>query len=143
MKEYHFRDYTIIGDGVKAEVKLSKLNPRFKKAQWFLGEQVLQMSRAHMPFRAGILRQNSFTDDEGRRVVFNAPYARFLYYGKVMVDPETGSPWARRGAKKVVTDRDIQYSVPEASARWFEVAWAQDGKAIMEAVNRIMRGENG
>lgn len=143
MKEYHFQDISIIGDGFRAEVELSQLDPRFKKAQQYLGEQFLQACRARMPHRTGSLQQLSYTEDGGRKVVFPGPSSRFLYGGKVMVDPVTGSPWARPGAKKVVTDRDITFSNPAATARWAEVAWAQDGRAILAAVNRIMRGGEG
>lgn len=140
MKEYRFKDFNIIGDGFRAEIKLSSLNPLFKRAQYYLSEQYLQACRARMPLRTGSLQQLSHTDDEGRKIVFPGPYARFLYYGKVMVDPVTGSPWAREGAQKVVTEKDLTFSNPSATARWAEVAWAQDGKAIMAGVNRIMRG---
>ena len=53
------------------------------------------------------------------------PFGRFLYHGKVMVDPQTGSPWARRGAKKVVTGRELSYTKskhPDAQAYWFDAA---------------------
>ena len=140
MKEYRFKDFNIIGDGFRAEIRLSSLNPLFKRAQYYLSEQYLQACRARMPLRTGSLQQLSHTEDEGRKIVFPGPYARFLYYGKVMVDPGTGSPWAREGAQKVVTERDLTFSNPAATAHWAEVAWAQDGKAIMAGVNKIMRG---
>lgn len=57
--------------------------------------------------------------------------------GKVMVDPVTGSPWARQGAKKVLTDRPLKYTHqfnPEAQARWFEVAKAQNQTVWMEKI---------
>ena len=42
-----------------------------------------------------------------------------------MVDPETGSPWARKGAKKVVTDKDLNYDKshhPNVTDHWFDTA---------------------
>ncbi|MPN48985.1 hypothetical protein SDC9_196598 [bioreactor metagenome] len=51
------------------------------------------------------------------------PYARFQYYGKLMVSPTTGSPWAKKGERKVLTSIDLKYSTiahPLAGKKWFE-----------------------
>lgn len=58
----------------------------------------------------------------GKVCAGTAPMGRFLYEGKVMVDPVTGSPWARPGAKKVVTDRPLTYANPKATPHWFDTA---------------------
>lgn len=36
-------------------------------------------------------------------------YSRYLYYGKVMVDPNTKSAWAKSGIKKEVTDKKLKF----------------------------------
>ncbi len=38
-----------------------------------------------------------------------APYAKFQYYGKVMIGEQSGKVWADKGEKKIVTERDLQY----------------------------------
>ena len=71
------------------------------------------------------------------------PYARFLYMGKVMVDQETGSPWARPKAKKVVTDRDIQFSKvpnPFATDHWFDAAKDEFGDTWVKGVKKRAGG---
>lgn len=76
------------------------------------------------------------------QIIYPGPYARFLYNGKLMIDPETGSAWAPYGATKVVTgkDLDIKKSThPQATSHWFEVSKAQNmdkwdrvaGKAVI------------
>lgn len=62
------------------------------------------------------------------------PYGRFLYEGKVMVSSITGSPWARKGIRKVLVSQfaghtnareNIDYCKtfnPEATDHWFEKA---------------------
>lgn len=40
-------------------------------------------------------------------VIYPGPYARFLYNGKLMIDPDTGSAWAQKGATKVVAGKDL------------------------------------
>lgn len=62
-------------------------------------------------------------------VVYPGPYARFLYYGKLMIDPRTGSAWAPKGATKVVTGKDLDISQAvheQAQAHWFEASKAQN-----------------
>jgi hypothetical protein len=62
------------------------------------------------------------------------------YEGKVMVDPITGSPWARKGAKKVVTDRMLTYSNPQATPHWFDTAKERHGKQWVDETKRIAGG---
>ena len=69
-----------------------------------------------------------------------SPFGRFLYEGKVMVDTKTGSPWARPGAKKVVTDRDLKYSNPKATPHWFDTAKENHGDSWVRAVKKIAGG---
>lgn len=62
-------------------------------------------------------------------VVYPGPYARFLYYGKLMIDPVTKSAWARKGATKVVTGKDLNISQSvhsQAQDHWFEASKAQN-----------------
>ena len=68
------------------------------------------------------------------------PFGRFLYEGKVMVDEQTGSPWARKGARKIVTDKDLTYLNPKATPHWFETAKENHGESWVKAVKNIAGG---
>ena len=75
-----------------------------------------------------------------------APYGRFLYEGKTMVDELTGSPYARHGAKKVLVSQfsgqtaakeNLEYSKqahPQAQAKWFDAAKRQYGSTWIRKV---------
>lgn len=74
-----------------------------------------------VPLQTGMLMHSATlaTKVGSGEIIYNTPYARFLYYGKVMVDPKTGSPWARSGVSKVVIDRDLTFSgEPTRGAFW-------------------------
>ena len=46
-----------------------------------------------------------------------------------MVDPDTGSAFAQKGAVKVLTDKNLVFSKsvhPQAQAHWFEASKAQN-----------------
>ena len=60
--------------------------------------------------------------------------------GKVMVVPETGSPWARKGAVKVVADRDLRFAA--GVPHWAEVAQNEHGKEWADGCKRIILGES-
>ena len=53
----------------------------------------------------GQLRQNVTLT--ANTITYEEPYAHYQYIGKLYVDPETGSPFARKGVKKVPTNIDL------------------------------------
>lgn len=92
-----------------------------------VAQQIRKDTSPYVPFRTGSLDIRTRVD--GNSVVYPGPYARFLYYGKVMVDPNTGSTWAPLGGTKVVTDRNLVFTKdfhPQAQAFWFEASKAQN-----------------
>lgn len=117
--------FTVHTEGMDA-VK-DKLAQGCKKAEHALAVQVMRDTDPFVPMLTGSLTQR--TRVVGNAVIYPAPYARFLYYGKVMVDPNTGSTYAPKGGTKALTNRNLVFtkaSHPQAQAHWFEVAKAQD-----------------
>ena len=135
----HFKDVSYVKGHVRVNLHFGKYGARFARAQQWLGQQVLADCKPYMPLRTGSLQQRSYASEDGRRVVFPGPYARFLYMGKVMVDPETNSPYARKGVVKVATGRDLKLSA--GVAHWAEMAEAEHGKEWAEGCKRIIKGE--
>lgn len=99
------------------------------KAEHALAQQVKKDTMPFVPALTGSLSQR--TKVEGNAVIYPGPYARYLYQGKLMVDPETGSPWAKKGAKKILTDRNLVFNTSvhgQAQSHWFEASKAQNLK---------------
>lgn len=97
------------------------------KAEHAVAVQVKKDTEPFVPALTGSLTQR--TRVIGNEVVYPGPYARFLYYGKVMVDPATGSTYAPKGGTKMVTDRNLVFSKamhPQAQSHWFEASKAQN-----------------
>lgn len=97
------------------------------RAEHDLAKHVEKDTQPFVPMLTGSLTQR--TRVVGNAVIYPAPYARFLYYGKVMVDPNTGSTYAPKGGTKALTNRNLVFtkaSHPQAQAHWFEAAKAQD-----------------
>lgn len=108
-------------------VLASTIANRCEKAAHTVALQVKKDTEPFVPMLTGSLKNRARVD--GNTIIYPGPYARFLYYGKVMVDPNTGSTWAPMGETKVVTDRDLVFTTdfhPQAQSHWFEAAKAQN-----------------
>jgi hypothetical protein len=133
------------GQDIELEVDLSRFEKQYGKAQYALDSMVMTSMQPYMPRQTGTFinvtkAMSSAIAGSGTVVAAAPPMGRFLYEGKVMVDPKTGSPWARPGAKKVVTDRDLAYSNPKATPHWFDAAKDKHGKSWIKAVKNIAGG---
>ena len=89
----------------------------------------------------------------GDTIIYPGPYARYLYYGKYMVNAATGKGPAHyvdakedehikypKGAKLVPTERNLTFHTPGTRARWFEVSKARNiakwERVAKEAIRR-------
>lgn len=140
--------------GVHVTVDLKAYEERTKRAQQWLGDRVLEDSRACMPIQTGSLQQRSHTEDNGKKVIFPGPYARYQYGGVIMVDSVTGKgprkiPTGpgeyilrfRKGAKLVPTSRPLKYSSPQARPQWFEEAKKRYKDFWINGVKEILGGK--
>lgn len=106
----------------KIEAKLESATP---KSEHILALQAAKDTAPFVPALTGSLSNR--TQVKGDTIIYPGPYARFLYYGKLMVDPNTGSSWAKEGETKVVTDKDLVFSQAmhtNAQSHWFEASKA-------------------
>lgn len=127
------------------ELDLSRFEKQYQDAQFALDSMVMTGMQPYMPHQTGAFinvtkAQSAALAGSGKVVAAAPPMGRFLYEGKVMVDPETNSPWARPGAKKVVTDRDLNYNDnhnPEVTDHWFDKAKEKHGDNWVKVVKGI------
>lgn len=97
------------------------------KAEHIVAVQVKKDTSPYVPWLNGMLDRK--TDVIGNAVIYDTPYARFLYYGKVMVDPETGSTYAPKDGTKVLTDKNLVFNTSghaQAQSHWFEASKAEN-----------------
>lgn len=101
--------------------------------QRFHTANVLRRIVRYMPYRSGAtikltVAQSPISKPE---IVTDAPYARYLYYGKVMVGR----------APKTVTDKDLDYTRtknPQAGPFWDRRLVAAEGKALQADLQRYV-----
>lgn len=145
-KTFHFPGFSIKRGNIKVDVKLDRFEKSFQEAQYWLDGEIMTDMVPFMPHRDGNfinltkLRSASI-QGSGKVIAAAPPTGRFLYEGKVMVDPQSGSPWARKGAKKVVTGKQLDYSNPRATPHWFDTAKEKYGKSWIKGVKEIAGGK--
>lgn len=133
--------FTVDTSGLTAPKE--QLARRCKAAEHTLAVQAMKDTAPFVPYRNGVFER--MTRVSGNCILYPGPYARFLYYGKVMVDPATGSSYAPKDGTKVLTDRNLVFSKsgnPQAQSHWFEASKAQNlDKWLNIAKKEVQRGK--
>lgn len=112
------------------------------RVQQYIDSEVLRLSAPYLPHSSGGLEDAGIdgTKVGSGQVKWNGPYARYLYYGKLMVGPN-GSSWVKHGEKKHLTDKKLTYQgAPKRGSYWFERMKAIHRKEILRGAVRIAGG---
>lgn len=118
---------------------IKSILPSTNRAERILATQVMKDTDKFVPALTGSLTQRTHIEES--TIVYPGPYARFLYYGKVMIYEPTGSTWAPKNEHKVVTDRDLVMNKsmhPLASSHWFEVSKAANLETWLKVAERLV-----
>ena len=146
MENYSVNDKIIVhADFMDVEIDLTRISNNIKAAQYALDTQIMADMIPIMPRQTGNFVQmtnarSAAAAGTGYVWAGTPPFGRFLYYGKVMIDPVTGSAYARKGVKKIVTDKDLKFWYPTAQAKWFEVAKSRNINNWVELVRKTCAG---
>lgn len=147
----HFKGFTIVDGDMKVNLNMSRFSRQYQEAQYLLDGMVMDSMVPFMPmitanFINRTRAESTSLQGSGKVCAAAAPYGRFLYEGKTMVDESTGSPYARRGAKKVLVSQfsgqtaakeNLEYTKqahPRAQAHWFDAAKRQYGSTWIRKV---------
>ncbi len=113
-----------------------------KRASHDLATQVARDTEQYVPASGAPAGMYNRTQIEGDTIIYPGPYARYLYYGKVMVNSATGKGpmhfYDKHGNEIIMfpegstlrpTDRDLVFKKhhhKHAQAHWFEASKAQN-----------------
>lgn len=125
-------------------------------AQQFHTANVLRRIKRYMPFVSGMTYKVTVvqTDISKPYITTDTPYAKYLFVGKVMVDPKTGAAgfltpagWrSRKGSVKVLTQRNLVYNKsknPRAGAHWDRTLSTMEGNAMAADLQRYINRKAG
>lgn len=109
------------------------------RAEHVLAVQVAKDTTPFVPMLTGSLRTR--TRVTGNTVIYPGPYARYLYYGKLYVDPLTGSSYARKGVTKVpaVPEKDLIFHRTGTCSHWFEASKAQNMEKWVRVAEKAVK----
>jgi hypothetical protein len=130
------------------EIDLSRFEGQYSRAQYELDSMVMASMIPYMPKDTGTfinvtLGMSQAIAGSGKVVAAAPPMGRFLYEGKVMVGENTRSAFADKGERKVVTDRNLEYSKhanPKVTSHWFDTAKANHGSAWIKKTKKLAGG---
>lgn len=127
------------------------------EAQRYIDNECIRLMDPYTPFLNGALmasvRLNSVIGSG--KLVQATPYARYQYYGNLMVDPitlkgsfydpKTGRHWSRPGVGKIMDPggRKLQHNTsknPQAGPHWFERMVADHGDDIGRGAAKVAGG---
>lgn len=132
----------------------NRYSERKKKARMMMKNEIVKDCDPFVPMLNGNLKNSPMASigANDNYIIYNSPYARYQYYGLLMVDPLTGKGaffdpdygfWSRPGVSKVRTSRPLHHSTthhPKACSRWFEKGKTVYGRSWIDVARKIYRG---
>lgn len=120
--------------------------------QKVIDNAVIKWCEPYCPMKTGVLTASARTATVlgSGQVVYNTPYAHYLYYGEVygpnipVFDDDSGIPtryFSPKGAKKHPTGRPLQYDTslnPLAGSHWFERMIADHADDILKEAKAVV-----
>lgn len=131
---------------------LTRFGPQISRAQYELDSMVMADMVPLMPMQTGTFinvtkAMSAAYAGTGKVVAAAPPMGRFLYEGKTMVDEKTGSPWARKDARKVLvsqysgkTNAQPNLTYTRGQSHWFEEAKERKSKKWIAHVKKTAGG---
>ncbi|MDF2907574.1 MAG: Minor capsid [Herbinix sp.] len=113
----------------------------YGKVQKFIDSETMRLMAPYTPYLGGVLEKSAVlgTDIGSGEIHQGTPYARYQYYGKLMVSSLTGSAWSL-GESKVLTDKDLEHNKsqhPMAGPFWFERMKADKKEQILRGAREV------
>lgn len=117
---------------------------RFTSVQKYIDSECIRLMVPYTPMLNGLLMKNAVmgTVIGSGLITYTSPYARYQYYGKLMVSSVTGSAYSREGESKILTNTDLNYNMtrhPKAQKMWFEAMKADKKEQILRGAAAIAR----
>ena len=104
----------------------------------YLTEECYKAMDKFTPYREGDLKSN--VELRPGKIIYNEPYAKYMYYGKKMVmsngksafySPDYGF-WSKKGEKKTLTNEDLVYHTPGTGPYWDKRMWSAKKQDVIK-----------
>lgn len=93
----------------------------------------------YIPMQQGILKNTRQIGTD--KVTYNSPYAKFQYYGKLMLGVKSRSAYAKKGERKYLTLKNLTYhGAPKRGKLWDKRMWADKKNKILNDIAKSAGG---
>ena len=121
----------------------ARMNNNYQNVQEYVDSTVIRYMTPYTPMLNGVLYKSAIlgTTIGSGEIIQVAPYARYQYYGKLMVSRLTGSSYALQGESKVLTNTPLNYNTfrhPLAGPMWFHRMVFDKKDIILRGAQRIV-----
>lgn len=133
------------GSGFTVKVKMNSTNKILKdhgldqdgRAIRFLRDDADRLMNPYIPMDNGMLRRNK-TYPSNHEIKYISPYAKYQYYGKLML-AKNGSSWAKKGEKKVETSRNLKYHTSGTGPKWDKLMLQRHKNNLVKDVENYIK----
>lgn len=133
------------GSGFNIKVKINSTNKILKdhgleqdgRAIRFLRNEADRLMNPYIPMDNGMLRRNK-TYPSNHEIKYISPYAKYQYYGKLML-AKNGSSWAKKGEKKVETSRNLKYHTSGTGPKWDKLMMQRRKNDLIKDVENYIK----
>ena len=108
------------------------------RVQKFLRDTADRLMNPYIPFDNGMLRRLK-TYPNNSSIKYTSPYAKYQYYGKLML-AKNGSAWAKRGEKKVLTATELKHHASGTGPKWDKMMLQRRKSELIRDVENYARG---
>lgn len=131
--------------GFKVKVKINSINKILKdhglnqdgRAVKFLRDDADRLMNPYIPMDNGMLRRNK-AYPSNHEIKYISPYAKYQYYGKLMLT-KNGASWAKLGEKKVVTNRSLKYHTSGTGPKWDKLMLQRNKNTLTKDVENYIK----
>lgn len=117
------------------------------KVQKYIDQFVLEQSEPYMPHKTGnlVTSGTNATKIGSGQVIWNSPYAHYMYEGLLMISPSTGSSWAKKDEQKVYKEPPTKlnyHSGGNRKEKWFDRMMIDKKEELIKGCQKIVNGDD-
>lgn len=130
---------------INVKVKMNSVNKIIKdhglnkdgRVIRFLRDDADRLMNPFVPMDNGMLRRNK-TYPKNNQIKYTSPYAKYQYYGKLMLT-KNGASWAKLGEKKVLTSKNLKYHTSGTGPKWDKLMMQRRKNDLVKDVENYIK----
>ena len=134
-----------MASGFTVKIKMNSTNKILKdhgldnngRITKFLRDDADRLMNPFVPLNNGMLRRNK-TYPKNNQIKYTSPYAKYQYYGKLMLT-KNGASWAKLGEKKVLTSKNLKYHTSGTGPKWNELMMQRRKNDLVKDVENYIK----